>query len=261
MTFRVEEGEGEGEALEVLEEEPINPSIGEKADPPTMRSTETGMPAKGQTPAQDLGDLMRRKFGSSIKRRWDMWRRIRIETLQDISLENMKIGREQEVPVQEEKGLAEGTEARRGREAEEIIMRVEETIGETTVRAQAEEITVQRGKAEEIIVQGTGRRRVDPGVEKTTHLRRAEGTAMRGKEAGEIIIKRVEETTEETTARALAEETIAQIGRAGEIIAQDIGKRRADPGVGETTHLKRAEGTLVKKDEGVAQGPLVMEGP
>ena len=119
---------------------------------------------------------MRRKFGSSIKRTWVIWRSLRIETLQDILLENMMIGREQEVPVQEEKGLAEGTEARRGKEVEEITMRVEETIGETIVRAQTEEIIVQRGKAEEIIVQDTGRRRVDPGVEKTTHLRRAEGT-------------------------------------------------------------------------------------
>ena len=85
--------------------------------------------------------------------------------------------------------------------------------------------------------------------------------AMRDREAGEIITKRVEETTGETTAKALVEETTAQIGRAGEITIQDIGKRRADPGVGETTHLRRAEGTLVKTDEGVAQGPLVMEGP
>ena len=38
-------------------------------------------------------------------------------------------------------------------------------------------------------------------------------------------------------------------------------KRGVDTGVGETTHLRRAEGTLVKTDEGVAQGPLVMEGP
>ena len=188
MTFRVEEGEGEEEALEVLEEEPINPSIGVEADPPTMRSTETGMPAKRQTPAQTQENLMRRNHGRGT------WRVIRIETLQDILLESMKIGKEQEVPVQEEKGLAEGTEARRGREAEETIKRIEETTGETTAKALAEETTVQRDKAEEIIVQGTGRRRVDPGVE-------------------------------------------------------------------ETTHLRRAEGTLAKTDEGVAKGPLVMEGP
>ena len=106
----------------------------------------------------------------------------------------MKIGKEQEVPAQEERGLAEGT------------------------------------------------------------------GAMRGRVVGEIT-KRVEETTEETTAKALVEETTVQIDRAEETTVQDIGKRKADPGVGETTHLRRAEGTLVKTDEGVAQGPLVMEGP
>ena len=84
------------------------------------------------------------------------------------------------------------------------------------------------------------------------------GVAIAGKYG---ITKRVEETTGETTAKALVGETTAQIGRAGETTVQDTGKRRADPGVGETTHLKRAEGTLVKTDEGVAQGPLVMEGP
>ena len=183
MTFRV----GEVEA-EVLREEPINPSIGEEVDLPTMMSTGTGMLAKQQTPAQAQGEHMR-NHGRSI------WRLSRTETLRGTSLESMRIEKELEVPVQEER----------------------DPVG------------------------GTG--------------------AMRGREAGEIITKRVEETTGETTAKALVEETTAQIGRAGEIIAQDIGKRRADPGVGETTHLKRAEGTQVKKDEGVAQGPLVMEVP
>ena len=186
MTFRVGEGEVE---VEVLREEPINPSIGEEVDLPTMRSIGTGMLVNQQTPAQVQGEHMRRNHGRSI------WRPSKTETLQGTSQESMRIEKELEVPVQEERGPAGGT------------------------------------------------------------------GAMRGREAGEIIIKRVEETTEETTAKALAEETIAQIGRAGEIIAQDIGKRRADPGVGETTHLRRAEGTLVRTDEGVAQGPLVMEGP
>ena len=97
------------------------------------------------------------------------------------------------MPVRQQ-APAEEIEARIGRGAEEIIMRVEGTIEETTVKMPAEEITVQRGKAEETIVQDTDRRRVGPGVE-------------------------------------------------------------------ETTHLKRAEGTLAKTDEGVAKGPLVMEGP
>ena len=46
MTFRVEEEEGEEEVLEVLEEEPINPSIGVGVNPHTLRNTETGMPAR-----------------------------------------------------------------------------------------------------------------------------------------------------------------------------------------------------------------------
>ena len=186
MTFRVGEGEGEEE---VLGEEPINPSIGEEVDLPTMMSTGTGMLAKQQNPAQAQGDLMRRNHGR------DIWRASKIETPQGTSQESMRIEKELEVPVQEERGP----------------------------------------------VGGTG--------------------AMRGREAGEIIIKRIGETTEETTAKALVEETTVQTDRAEETIVQDIGKRRVDPGVGETTHLRRAEGTLVKTDEGVAQGPLVMEGP
>ena len=96
--------------------------------------------------------------------------------------------------------------------------------------------------------------------------------------AGEIEawIGRVEgETTmmiEESTEVDIvpAEESKAQIGRTGgsiaqidrieETIALDIGKI-VDLGIGENTHLKKAEGTLVIIDEGVAKGPLVMEGP
>ena len=52
--------------------------------------------------------------------------------------------------------------------------------------------------------------------------------ARRGREVGEIIIKRVGETTEETTAKALVEETTVQIDRAEETTVQDIGKRKAE---------------------------------
>ena len=71
----------------------------------------------------------------------------------------------------------------------------------------------------------------------------------------------------------VAEETIAQIDKTGENIpltgkteettAQGIDKRdkMAEEEIGENTHLKKAEGTLVITDEGDAKGPLVMEGP
>ena len=59
------------------------------------------------------------------------------------------------------------------------------------------------------------------------------------------------------------EENIAQIDMTEEITALDTGKidRIADPEIEGTTHLKKAEGTLVTTDEGDAKGPLVMEGP
>ena len=186
MTFRV--GDGEVEA-EVLREEPINPSIGEEVDLPIMMSTESGMLAKQQTPARARGELMRRNPGRST------WRASKTETLQGTSQESMRIEKEPGVPVQEERDPVGGTRAMRGREAEEII------------------------------------------------------------------IKRVGETTGEIIAKAQVEETTAQTDKVGETTVQDIGKMKADPGVEETTHLRRAEGTLVRTDEGVAQGPLVMEGP
>ena len=181
MTFRVGEGEGEEE---VLEEEPINPSIGEEADLHTVMSIGTGMLVKQQTLAQAQGDPMRKNHGRNIR---SIRRVSRIETPLGISQGNMRIEKELEVPAQEEKGPVGGTGARRG-----------------------------------------------------------------------MV---VEENTEETTAKAQVEETTVQIDRAEETIVQDTDRRGVDPGVGETTHLRRAEGTLVKTDEGVAQGPLVMEGP
>ena len=58
-------------------------------------------------------------------------------------------------------------------------------------------------------------------------------------------------------------ENILLTGKIEETIAQDIDKRDkiVEQGTEETTHLKKAEGTLVIIDEGDAKGPLVMEGP
>ena len=103
-------------------------------------------------------------------------RRIRIETLLDISPGSMRTGRGQEVPAQEERGIAEEIEARIGRGAEETTMRVEGTIEETTVIVLAEESTVQKGKAGETVVLDTEGRRVGPGEEEIIHQKRAEGT-------------------------------------------------------------------------------------
>ena len=84
---------------------------------------------------------------------------------------------------------------------------------------------------------------------------------MRGREIEEIITKKVGETTGEIIAKAQVEETTAQTDKVEETTAQDTDKMKVDPGVEETTHLRRAGGTLVRIDEGGAQGLLVMEGP
>ena len=102
----------------------------------------------------------------------------------------------------------------------------------------------------------------EPGVPVQEEIDPVGGTrAMRGREAEEIIIKRVGETTGEIIAKAQVEETTAQTDKVEETTAQDTDKMKVDPGVEETTHLRRAGGTLVRIGEGVARGPLVMEGP
>ena len=171
MTFRVEEEEEEEEALEVPVEDPINPSIGVGASPHMMRNTGTGMPARQQAPVQDLKSHRKMRLGMTTE---NTRRRLRIETLLDILLGNMKIEKEQGVPAQEEKDTVEEIEARIGREVEETTMKVEEIIEETTVLVG--EITAQIGKAEGTIVQDTGRGIVDQEVEGTTHQKRAEDT-------------------------------------------------------------------------------------
>ena len=56
------------------------------------------------------------------------------------------------------------------------------------------------------------------------------------------------------------------IRKEGKTSTRKVGKttieeKVAETGVGETTTLRRAGGTLVRIGEGVARGPLVMEGP
>ena len=96
---------------------------------------------------------------------------------------------------------------------------------------------------------------------------------MIGREVEEIITRKVEETTarkvgetttkeaEENTAMGRVGETTALRGKVEETTARGIDKMEAEAGVGETTPLMRAGGTLVRIGEGVARGPLVMEGP
>ena len=173
MTFRVEEEEEEEEAQEVIAEEPINPRIGAGANLHTMKSIGTGMPVRLQDPVQDLEGQMRRRLGMTIE---NTRRKLRIETLLDISLKIMRTGKELEALVQEEKDIVEEIEARIGKgvEAEETTMKAEEIMEETTVKA--EEITAQIGKTEGIIVQDIDRVAADQGVEETTHQKRAEDT-------------------------------------------------------------------------------------
>ena len=70
----------------------------------------------------------------------------------------------------------------------------------------------------------------------------------------------VEETWTEM-AMKLIEETTAQKEGVGETTVQGRGKTGEGRGVGETTPLIRVGGTLDKTGEGVARGPMVMEGP
>ena len=85
------------------------------------------------------------------------------------------------------------------------------------------------------------------------------------RKAGETITKIVGETPteiiEETIAMRQAGETTVLRGVVGETTARGRDKIVAETGVGETTPLKRIGGTLVKIGEGVARGPVVMEGP
>ena len=89
-----------------------------------------------------------------------------------------------------------------------------------------------------------------------------ETTARRG---GETPIKMVEETqigiVEETTTMRLVGETTVPRGEAEEATARGRDKIGVEKEVGETTPLRRVGGTLVKIGEGIARGPVVMEGP
>ena len=88
----------------------------------------------------------------------------------------MKIGKEQEVPAQEEKDIVEETEARIGREAEaeETIMKVEEIMVGTIVIVG--ESIAQIGKVEGTIVQDIDKEIAGQEVGETTHQKRAEDT-------------------------------------------------------------------------------------
>ena len=171
MTFRVGEG---GVEAGVLREELPNPSMEVGVGLPIVRNIESGMPVNQQTLARARGGHMRRSHGKNI------WSTNKIETPQGTSRENMKIGRELGVPVQEERDPIGGTRVMRGREVEEITNRkVEETTGETTAKVQVGETTALRDKVEETTAQGTDQMEVEAGVEETTHLRRAGGTLVR----------------------------------------------------------------------------------
>ena len=89
-----------------------------------------------------------------------------------------------------------------------------------------------------------------------------ETTARRG---GETPIKMGEETwieiVEEIPVMRLVGETTVQREGAEGTIVQGRDKTGGEKEVGETTPLRRVGGTLVKIGEGIARGPMVMEGP
>ena len=70
---------------------------------------------------------------------------------------------------------------------------------------------------------------------------------------------------ETTATREGVGETTVQRGRVGETTAQTMNMKEEGVEVGDTTALMkgtaRGGGTLVRTDEGYAQGPVVMEGP
>ena len=86
-------------------------------------------------------------------------------------------------------------------------------------------------------------------------------TAMIDRIVGETTAKKVGETTAMRGEEREVGETTALRGKVEETTARGIGRREVEAGVGETTPLMKAGGTLVKTGEGVARGPLVMEGP
>ena len=89
-----------------------------------------------------------------------------------------------------------------------------------------------------------------------------ETTARRGGETPTKIVEETQiETVEETTIMRLVGETTVLRGEAGEAIARGRDKIGVETEVGKTTRLRRVGGTLVKIGEGVARGPVVMEGP
>ena len=105
-------------------------------------------------------------------------------------------------------------------------------------------------------------------IQRNTRRRRELEAPVQGGEKG-----RVGETTamtdrtigETMTMKEGVGETTAQKGKVGETTAQDMNMKEEEEGVGDTTALMkgtaRGGGTLVRTDEGYAQGPVVMEGP
>ena len=85
-----------------------------------------------------------------------------------------------------------------------------------------------------------------------------EENTMMTEESTEVIAVPAEGSTAQI---GRPEGSIAQIDRTEGTTAQDTGKERVDQETEGNIHQKKAEGTLAITDEGVAKGPLVMEGP
>ena len=111
-------------------------------------------------------------------------------------------------------------------------------VGETTVETRVGETTVVSRVGETTVVRGVGETTVVSKVGETT----------------------VVNIVGETTMKNRVGETTAWIDKVGETTALCRDRIVAGVGVGETTPLRRTGGTLVI-DEGVARGPMVMEGP
>ena len=89
-----------------------------------------------------------------------------------------------------------------------------------------------------------------------------ETTAKRGEETPTKTVEEIQiETIGETMNMKLVGETTVLREGAEEAIAQGRDKIGVEIEVGETTPLRRVGGTLVRIGEGIARGPVVMEGP
>ena len=122
-------------------------------------------------------------------------------------------------------------------------------------------ITRRRLRIETLLVISQGTMKIEKGQEVPAQGERdmvGETEARIGRVVEETTME-IEENIEGTTVPVGG--SIVLTDKVEGTIVPDIGRKAADQEAEGDTHLKRAEDTLAIKDEVVAKGPLVMEGP